>query len=104
MITNNTGHAYYTKLSIDNSLICSSYTIFNVKNESKECVDFICTQTIDDTLLPFQSKVFYNKFIPENNIVKRDNKFLFTSELKDTVDKYKSIILTFDLNKMINCK
>ncbi len=107
-ITNNSKHIYYTKLYYDQTLIYGNNTDYLYNGDSiisSELCDFYIS--IKDSILPNETKIYFTKLVPNkfrNNTVKVKFNYLFQTESSDTTGKFKSVPLTFDLTKVVNCK
>ncbi|MEI7978013.1 MAG: hypothetical protein WCI53_04145 [Bacteroidota bacterium] len=107
-ITNHSNRIYYTKSYYDKSLIYENYTYYLYNGDSiftSEICDFYIS--VEDSILPNETKIYFTKLVPNefrNNTVKVKFNYLFQTELADTTSKFKSVPLTFDLTKVVNCK
>jgi len=107
-ITNNSKHIYYTKSYYNQSLIYGNNTYYLYNGDSLFSSE-LCNFNIsnDDSILPNETKIYFTKLVPtkfRNNTVKVKFNYLFKTELADTTGNFKSVPLTFDLTKVVNCK
>lgn len=106
-ITNLSNRIYYTKLYEDKSLIYGNFTDYLSNRDSISIIELNCFVHRNDSILPNETKVYFTKLVPNEfskKTVKVKFNYLFQTELADTTGKFKSVPLTFDLTKTINCK
>lgn len=106
-VTNHSNCIYYTKLYEDKSLVYGNFTDYLNNGDSISTIELNCFDHTKDSILPNETKVYFTKLVPNKfskNTVKAKLNYLFKTELADTTSKFKSVPLTFDLTKMINCK
>jgi len=106
-ITNHSNCIYYTKLYEDKSLMHGNFTDYLSNGDSISTLELNCFTHIKDSILPNETKVYFTKLMQNEfskNTVKVKFNYLFQTELADTTRKFKSVPLTFDLTKMVNCK
>ncbi len=103
-IKNNSSRIYYTKLNgEDSSLVYINSTDYHIAGDSVLSINFNCFGYLKDSILSNESKVYFSKVLPRDNVNKVKNEYLFSSEEGDTTNKNIAIPLIFDLTKMINC-
>lgn len=106
-VTNHSNSIYYTNLYEDKSLIHGNYTNYLNNGDSISTMELNCFVHTKDSILPNETKVYFTKLVPDKfskNTVKAKFNYLFKTELADTTSKFKSVPLTFDLTKVVNCK
>jgi hypothetical protein len=102
-VSNHTNLTYYTRL-FDSKISADKITEYFITNDSISYTNMHCFDHEKDSILPNSSQIFVNTTTPFKLRKWIKKSFFFYANDSGSVQKSKEVIISFNPNKMINCK
>jgi hypothetical protein len=102
-VSNHSNLTYYTRL-FDGKISADKITEYFITNDSISYTNMHCFDHEKDSILPNSSQIFVNTTTPFKLRKWIKKSFFFYANDSGSVQKSKEVIISFNPNKMINCK
>jgi hypothetical protein len=102
-VSNHSNLTYHTRL-FDSKISADKITEYFITNDSISHTNMHCFDHEKDSILPNSSQIFINTTTPFKLRKWIKKSFFFYANNSGSVQKSKEVIISFNPNKMINCK
>lgn len=102
-VSNHSNLTYYTRL-FDSKISADKVTEYFITKDSISYTNMHCFDHEKDSILPNSSQIFVNTTTPFKLRKWIKKSFFFYANDSGSVQKSKEVIISFNPNKMINCK